>query len=231
MKARIVIVDDHRFLRDLLRRMLIDRAYTIVGEAGDGSEAVSLVVASAPDILLLDLMLPEMNGFEVAEKVRVALPAVKIIALSAIYRAFEFYLAERARFDGFLDKHDCTANVLFEAIETVLGGHQYVSAAYLRARMARVRDTSSFDKILTEREQVVLGLIGLAATDAEIAGVLSVTSRTAETFRHHIMTKLEIHCSPALVRFSIENGFVCSAKNLLSRRDDNILATRLEKTP
>ena len=106
-----------------------------------------------------------------------------------------------------MDKNANSLESLHEAIEKVAAGKRYLAPSYEKAKAKRIANPSSFDKVLTERERVVLALIGQSFSDDEIAGKLSISENTAATFRGRIMKKLNVHSTPKLIRFAIDQGF------------------------
>jgi len=205
---RIVIVEEHQMLREVIRKVCVtDFGYDVVGEAGDGAEALRVILAEQPDLLLLDLHLPDTDGFTIIETVRKILPDIRIIAITSARGDYTLYRVERAGIHGFVEKYANSLESLHEAIETVAAGKRYLSPSYKEAKARRIADPSSFDKVLTERERVVLALIGQSFSDEEIAEKLSITENTAATFRGRIMKKLNLHGTPKLIRFAIDHGF------------------------
>ena len=205
---RIVIVEDHQMFREVIHKVCVsDFGYDVVGEAGDGAEALRVILAEQPDLLLLDLHLPDTDGFTIIETVRKILPDLRIIAITSARGDYTLYRVERAGIDGFVDKNANSLESLHEAIKMVSAGKRYLSPSYEKAKAKRIANPSSFDKVLTERERVVLALIGQSLSDDEIATKLSISENTAATFRGRIMKKLNVHSTPKLIRFAIDQGF------------------------
>jgi DNA-binding NarL/FixJ family response regulator len=205
---RIVIVEDQVMFREIIRKVCVEEfGHEVVGEAGDGSSGLRVILASAPDLVLLDLSLPDMDGLAVIEVLRKALSKSRIIAISSARGSYTLFQLERASIDGFVDKASNSLANLREAIQTVGSGRRYFSAMFSRAREARLADPSSFDKVLSDRERDVLGLIGMSLDDREIATRLEIAPKTAEALRARIMAKLDLHSTPKLIRFAIANGF------------------------
>jgi DNA-binding NarL/FixJ family response regulator len=205
---RIVIAEDHEMFREVIRRVCIDDfGCAVVGEAADGPAAIRMVLAAEPELLLLDLNLPAIDGFGVIDVLRRAHSAVRVIALTSARGDYTVFRVERAGFHGFVDKGGNSLANLRAAIEAVAAGRRYFSSAFVQAAAARRADPISFDKVLSERERAVLGLIGGSLSDEEIARQLSIHPKTAETHRQRIMDKLNIHGTPKLIRFAIEQGF------------------------
>jgi DNA-binding NarL/FixJ family response regulator len=205
---RIVIVEDHVMFREIIRKLCVEEfGHQVVGEAGDGRSGIRKILEASPDLVLLDLNLPDIDGFGVIDVLHKALSKSRIIAISVAHGSYLLYQLERASIDGFVDKASNSLATLREAIQTVGSGRRYFSAVFAKARAARLADPASFEKVLSDRERHVLGLIGLSLDDREIASRLRITPKTAESFRARIMAKLNVHSTPKLIRFAIANGF------------------------
>jgi DNA-binding NarL/FixJ family response regulator len=166
-----------------------------------------VILAAAPDLVLLDLNLPDIDGFSVIDVLRKAQSKSRIIAISAARGSYTLFQLEHASIDGFVDKASNSLANLREAIQTVGSGKRYFSAIFAKDKEARLADPVSFDKVLSDRERSVLALIGLSLDDSEIASRLRIAPKTAGSFRTRIMAKLNVHSTPKLIRFAISNGF------------------------
>jgi len=204
---RIVIAEDHQMFREVIRKVCAEFGHQVVGEAEDGPSTLRAVLGTAPDVLLLDLSLPGLDGFGVVDVLRKAGLAIRVIALTSARGDYTAYRVERAGFDGFVDKNTNSLESLKAAIEAVGAGRTYFSRSYVQMNAARKQNPGSFDKVLSDRELSVLELIGSSLSDEEIAIRLGINPKTAETHRQRIMDKLNIHGTPKLIRFAIENGF------------------------
>ena len=205
---RIVIAEDEQMFREVLKRICTEEfGHELAGFAGDGEEAIRLVASVRPDLLLLDLDLPKLNGFAVAEAVRRVSRTTRIVAVTASRASYTLYRVERAAFDGYIDKGTSSLGALREAIAAVALGRRYHSPVFAAVKEARLRDPNAFDKVLSNRELEVLSLIGLSLNDEEIGGSLGICAKTVETFRHRILKKLGVRGTPKLIRFAIEKGF------------------------
>ena len=211
---RIIIVEDHTLFRSGLRALLAkDADLEVVGEADNGRDAFQIVSTLKPDLVLMDLSMPGMNGIEAIGEIRRRVPATLVIVLT-IHKADEYiHEALRAGANGYLLK-DSTHDELRIAIRTVLGGKTFLSpevsgrviATYLGAIKApfaaRPADT------LTHRERQVLKLLAEGRSNKGIAEFLSLSPKTVEKHRSNLMEKLDIHNIASLTAFAIENGLL-----------------------
>ena len=198
--------------REVLRKVCVQELrHEVVGEAGDGRRAVALVLEQSPDLVLLDLHLPNLDGFGVVEALRQAAPQVRILVLSSHCDDYTVFRAEHAQIQGFVDKNTSAVATLKRAITAVSEGRVYFSEAFNQIKAARQRDPLSFDKLLTDRERAVLALIGEPLTDREIAGRLRITRETAEKHRFNLLKKLGLQTTAELIRYAADHGFTLSA--------------------
>ncbi|MEI7552439.1 MAG: response regulator transcription factor [Verrucomicrobiota bacterium] len=210
---KIVIVEDHEMFREVLRTVCADElGHEVVGEAADGRVAVQLAITTLPDLVLLDLHLPKLDGFEVAEALRQATPLVRILALSSHCDDYTVFRAEKARVQGFVDKNTSSVMALKAAITAVGQGQTYFSDLFLRIKANRHRDPHSFDKLLTERERVVLSMVGSALSDTDIAGRLGIAPKTAEKHRFNILKKFGLPTTVQLMRYARDHGFTLASR-------------------
>jgi DNA-binding NarL/FixJ family response regulator len=210
--VRIVIVEDHLMFREVLRKICVDELHhQVVGEADDGAVAVKIVRETQPDLVLLDLHLPNLDGFAVIEAIRKDVAEVKILVLSSHCDEYTVYHAERTRVNGFVDKNTNSVATLKEAVAAVARGRTWFSEPFLRLKAARHRDPRSFDKLLTNRESSILALVGQSLTDGEIARRLEISPETVEKHRFNLLKKLELKSTVELARYAREHGFTLTA--------------------
>ena len=215
--VRIVIVEDHQMFREVLRKVCTQELrHKVVGEAADGRSAVQLVLQTTPDLVLLDLHLPNLDGFGVVEALQQAAPGIRILVLSSHCDDYTVYRAERAHLQGFVDKNTNTVAILKKAITAVSQGRTYFSTEFLRLKETRHGNPHSFDKLLTDRERGVLALIGEPFDNREIATRLGLSVETVEKHRFNIIHKLGLKNAAGLVRYAQDQGFTLAAL----RRDD-----------
>jgi DNA-binding NarL/FixJ family response regulator len=204
MTTTILLADDHVLFRQGLAVLVGDRAdWRIVGQAGDGEEAVQLVEALRPQIAVLDVEMPRVNGLEAARRIRRVSPDTRIVALSMYgdmhYRDRMF----EAGASAYVLKNEAIDDLVV-AIETVLRGGRYVSPAAGSAAPAGPQRSAEVDKgNLSERERDVLRLLAAGRRTKEIGDQLGISAKTVETYRSRLMLKLGIDNLPGLVKFAI----------------------------
>lgn len=209
----IVLADDHHVVRKGMRALLEAEAdFRLVGEASDGLGTVQLVERLRPDVLVLDLMMPGLNGIEVTRRVRKRSPHTKVLILSM--HANDDYVLEALRngATGYVLK-DASMSELVQAVRDVAAGRRYLSQLLAeRAIDAYVMQTqeSTLDRYetLTDREREVLHLAADGLTNAEVAARLSISPRTAEGHRSNMMRKLGLSNQTELVRYAIRRGII-----------------------
>jgi DNA-binding NarL/FixJ family response regulator len=210
---RILLVDDHALVREGIRSLLENHGgFEIVGEAGDGREALQRLASTAPDLALVDVGMPRLNGIETARHIRSMSPITRVLMLSVHDDPEHVYEALHAGAGGYVLK-GAAFEELLRAIDCVMGGKCYLSPQ-LRGVKARdvcegVGGASSALAELTSREREVLQLIAEGNSGTEIARQLGVSARTVESHRERIMAKLDRHSIADLTRFAIRHG-VCS---------------------
>ena len=214
VKSKVLIVEDHTIVRQSLESMIgLDSDYAVIGGAEDGFEALQKIRESEPDLILLDLNMPKMDGFSVITEAKREFPKTRILVLT-IHKSDEYvHEAFRRGADGYCLK-DATQSELFEAMKAVLSAKPYISpsiaGSVLKGYLEKSKeiDDSSTWNSLTQREREVLKLVGEGYTSKEIAELLAISPKTAETHRANIMKKLDLHSSAALTNFAIEKGLV-----------------------
>jgi len=209
----IVLADDHHVVRQGLRALLEGESeFSVVGEASEGLEVIKLVERLKPTILLLDLMMPGLNGLEVTRQVRQRWPETRVLILSM--HANEAYVLEALRSGaaGYVLK-DASAADLIQAVHEVAAGRRYLSPPLseraIEAYVQRAEVASADDyETLSTREREVLQLAAEGRTNAEIAARLFISPRTVETHRANLMRKLGLHNQTELVRYAIQRGII-----------------------
>ena len=213
-RKRIVIAEDHTILREGLRMLLSSNpAFEVVGEAQDGLEAIRLVETCWPDLILMDLSMPRMNGVGAIQEIKKQNPLTKILVLT-VHKTEEYILTTlKAGADGYLLK-DTTHSELMLAIENVFSGRSYLSPGitekviegYLEGRKT-VKSSTSGDT-LTQREREILQMIAEGYKNKYIADYLCISVKTVEKHRANLMKKLNLHSAASLTAFAMENGLI-----------------------
>jgi len=211
MAISILLADDHQVVRQGLRALLeAEPDFCLIGEAGDGLETVQLAERLKPDVLIVDLMMPGLNGLEVTRQVRQRSPQCRVVILSM--HSNEAYVLEALRNGaaGYVLK-DSSAADLVQAVREVAAGRRYLSPplseraieTYIQKAEATTLDPY---ETLTTREREVLHLAAEGRTNAEIAAQLSISPRTAETHRANLMRKLGLRTQTDLIRYALRRG-------------------------
>ncbi|HTS32303.1 MAG TPA: response regulator transcription factor [Bryobacteraceae bacterium] len=208
-RIRILLADDHAVVRQGFKMILsAQNDMEIVGEAGNGREAVEQAEELRPDIVVMDVAMPELNGIEATRRLATSIPHTRVIALSM--HKDSVYVREilRAGARGYLLK-DSGAGDLVSAIRAVASGEGYLSPAVSNAVLDDYRRhvTNPID-LLTSREREVLQMLAEGKTNKEIAGVLNLSVYTVDAHRGRIMEKLNVHSINELVRFAVRNGLI-----------------------
>jgi two-component system response regulator NreC len=206
--VNVLVLEDQTMVRELLAlacAQALPKAH--VDAAGTRAAALALAKKSPPDLVLLDLVLPDGDGLDLLPEIFAAAPAAKVIALSSHIDEFTLHRALNSRVHGILDKNEQPVRILREAIAAVLDGRQYISSYVQRLRASVRADPTAFDKILSAREQEVLRLIGEGLNNEQVAARLKISASTAKNHRLNIMAKLDMHSTPQLIRYAIEKGF------------------------
>ena len=198
--------------REVLRKVCTkELRHEVVGEAADGQTAVQLVLKTNPDLVLLDLQLPNLDGFGVVAALQQVAPGLRILVLSSHCDDYTVFRIERAHLHGFVDKNTNSVAVLKSAITAVGEGGTFFSEGFQRIKTARHGDPHSFDKLLTERERSVLVLIGQPLHDREIAARLGLSEETVAKHRFNILHNLGLSGTAQLVRYAQDHGFTLVA--------------------
>lgn len=212
MPTRVLLADDHRIIREGLRSLLQRQSdMEVVEEAQDGITAVRLTEKLHPDVVIMDIGMPDLNGIEASRQIVTRVKGVKVIALS-MHSDKRFVLEMlKAGASGYLLK-DCAFEELIDAIRTVCAGQIYLShrvtgvvvEEYLHNRPV-ASDTSAYN-LLSAREREVLQLLAEGNTTKSIAASLHVSTKTVETHRQQIMEKLNLHSVAELTKYAIKEG-------------------------
>lgn len=211
MSVRIVIVDDHQIVRDGLRSVMEkEEDFQVVAEADNGRDGVRACRDLGPDVVIMDITMPDLNGIEAARKIGAECPDTRVIALSM--HSDKRYVTRmlEAGAAGYLLKESAIDEVV-RAVRAVAAGQSYLSPPVADIVIAdfRVkpgRETAADGSVLTDREREVLQLLAEGRTSKEIAGALDVSPKTVEAHRRQIMDKLGIHNVAGLTKYAIREG-------------------------
>jgi DNA-binding NarL/FixJ family response regulator len=217
-RIRVLVADDHTIVRRGLVSLLgLGDGIDVVGEAADGRTAVDLALEIEPDVVLMDVSMPALNGLEAASRIKKKSPHIKVLILSAHDNEEYVLQVVRSGANGYLLKNT-SADDLYTAIRSVHQGHAYFSPSVSKIiadellRGPRPEDEDSEEgstsSRLTSREREIVQLIAEGRTHQQIAEVLHISPRTVDTHCNNVMKKLDIHDSATLVAFAIKNGIV-----------------------
>ena len=205
---RTVVIEDLTLFRDILVHLIeTDEDYVLVGKASDGVEGWEICQKAMPDLVLMDLQIPEPNGLQLGKRILQTMKDVRILALTALTDSHTTNRVYEAGFHGYVEKTQ-PMEVLREAMLTVAEGGFYFTALFRENRKKMQSDPDAFQKILSPKEVRVLTEVAKGFTSQEIAESLELSIRTVENHRHRIMQRLEIKNASGLVRFAMENKLV-----------------------
>jgi DNA-binding NarL/FixJ family response regulator len=207
------LADDHSILRDGLRLLLERQGFVVVAEAGDGREAVKLAEEHRPDVAVMDIAMPVLNGIDATSRIVESCAPTAVIILSMHHDESYIVRALNAGARGYLLKDSLKAD-LIAAVNAVSQGHSYFSPKvslllqedYFR-EMADKQKTDTFE-LLTAREREILQLVAEGKSNKEIGGLLNVSFYTVETHRSHILQKLNLHSVPEVILYAVRKGII-----------------------
>jgi two-component system response regulator NreC len=208
MPTRIVLADDHVLVRQGLKSLLERERFQVMAEASDGQDAVRLIETHHPDVAILDISMPTLNGIDAARGLSRTAPKTKVILLTQHEEEQYIHEALEAGVKGYVLKNQ-VANDLIQAIRQVCRGEFYLSPGISRAVMEAYRNKSERPADpLTARERQVLQLIAEGKSTKDTASVLGISVKTAESHRMRLMQKLNIHETASLVRYAVRRGLI-----------------------
>jgi len=209
MSLRVLLVDDHQVMRQGLRALLERERFHVVGEASNGRDAVQQAEKLRPDVAVIDLGMPELNGLDAAQQIARASSTTKVIALTMHTEDSYVTASLRAGVKGYVLKSQAGGD-LVHAIQEVARGLTYlspvISTAVVEAFLGKRPETIA--ERLSSREREVLQLVAEGRTTKEVAQALNVSVKTADSHRTRIMRKLDIHETAGLVRYAIREGLI-----------------------
>jgi DNA-binding NarL/FixJ family response regulator len=213
-RIKILIAEDHTILREGLRLLLSSNPdFEVVSEAQDGLEAIQLVESLKPDLVVMDLSMPRINGLEATQEIKKQSPSTKILVLTVHKDEERILSAIKSGVDGYILK-DATRSELMLAIENIFSGRSYLSPniservldGYLEGKKS-VKSSTSWDT-LSQREREVFELIVKHLRNKDIAQYLGISAKTVEKHRTNLMKKLDLHSASSLTAFAMEKGLI-----------------------
>ncbi len=214
MAIRVLLADDHAVVRDGLRALMEKEPdITVVAEASDGREAVRLAEEQSPDVVVMDLAMPGMNGMEATRRILAARPRSAVVVLS-MHQDESYVLGSlKAGAKGYLLKDSMRREVV-DAIRAASQGRSFLTKKVARllqeeyVTQLRHRGLEDSYDLLTDREREILQLIAEGRTNKEVANLLNISLTTAETHRSHILQKLDLHSVPELILYAVRKGII-----------------------
>jgi two-component system, NarL family, response regulator NreC len=211
---RILIADDHPFMRTGLRHVLEEHSeFRIVGEASDGREAVEIAQKEKPDVAILDIGMPNLNGIEAARQICDSIPSTAIVILSMHSDEAYVLRALKAGARAYLLKQSAEAD-LIAAVKAVSQGKSFFSPAVSQMlledylRQIRDRDVEDSYELLTPREREILQMVAEGKSNKDMANQLNLSVYTVETHRGNLMEKLSLHTIPELILYAVRKGVI-----------------------
>jgi two-component system, NarL family, response regulator NreC len=208
MATRVLLADDHALIRQGLKALLEKQGFCVVGEASDGQEAVRTVEKAQPDVAIIDISMPILNGVDAARELKRSSPKTKVVLLTQHDEDQYVTEALRAGVKGYVLKSQAAEDLVY-AIQEVCHGSVYLSPNISRAIVdAYLSKASVSTDPLSGRERQVLQLVGEGKSTKDIAVHLGISVKTAESHRARLMKKLDIHETASLVRYAIRRGLI-----------------------
>jgi DNA-binding NarL/FixJ family response regulator len=216
----VLVADDHTIVRrGLVSLLSLGEGIQVIGEAPDGRAAVDLTLQKDPDVVLMDISMPVLNGLEATARIKKQAPHVRVLILSAYDNDEYITQVVRSGANGYLLKNS-SAEELYAAIRSVASGHAFFSPAvskviadsYVRGSVPESEPTRPPESRLTSREREILQLVAEGHTHQDVADQLHISVRTVDTHCGNIMKKLDIHDSAGLVTYAIKNGILILPK-------------------
>jgi two-component system response regulator NreC len=210
MVTRLLLVDDHKVVRSGLRMLLDNEAdLTIVGEADTGQEALQLVEQLQPDLVLMDIGLPDLSGIDVTYQIKQRWPKIAVVALTIHEDEEYFFKMLQAGVNGYVPKRAAPEELLIAIRTTIEGGvYLYPSLAKLLVKDYLAGERPDQLDGLTEREQEILAHLAEGASNEAIADTLNISQKTVSRHRENIMRKLNLHSRADLVKYAIRKGII-----------------------
>ena len=209
MSIKLAIVEDQELFRRLLVGLCTAQfGYKVVCEAGTVAEALALIPKALPDLVLLDLQLPDGDGLDLAAKLFEAVPDLRVLVLTSLHDELTVYRMRNLGIQGFVDKNVQQPETLRRAIEAVASGRVYFAEIVQKVNQTIRNDPKSFSRVLSDREQELLHLLGRGLSNEEAAAQMGLTAWTVHSHRRNIMKKLGANSLAELIRYARQKGFV-----------------------
>ena len=205
--TRVLLADDHAMMREGLSVLLTKAGMEIVGSVGNGRDAVRVATATTPDVVLMDLTMPEMNGIEATRQICARTPATQVVVLSMHSNREHVYQAMKAGATGYVLK-DAASAELVNAVRAVCAGRRYVSSAI--GLLSEVLGQRGPLESLSARESQVLQLVVEGRTSGEIAQAINLSKTSVDTYRSRLMKKLGVSDVASLVKLAVQHGLTPS---------------------
>jgi two-component system response regulator NreC len=208
MAVRVILADDHEMVRQGLRVLLEREGFEVVAEASDGREAMKLCETHSPEVAILDLAMPLLNGVDAAREIIKTNPRTKVVLLTMHTEDHLILESLRAGVTGYVLKTKASGE-LVQALRAVCRGEMFLTQSISRTIVqAFVRNSDVPELPISDRERQVLQLVAEGKTNKEIATLLGISVKTAESHRSNMMDKLNIHDTAGLVRYAIRKGII-----------------------
>ena len=205
---KVVLIEDQAMFRDFLKKICREHLHLkVVGEAEDAAKGLALCRKHKPDLVLLDLNLPDRDGLSISDELLAMDPAMRVLALSSECDDYTLYRVLNSGVHGYVDKNRQSMEMLKLAISEVLKGRVFFAEVVQQVRQKLRVQPKSFPKLLTGREQELLPLLGGGLSNEEVARELSISRYTVQLHRRNIMQKLNLHRTPDLIRYAVNRGF------------------------
>jgi DNA-binding NarL/FixJ family response regulator len=218
-QRRVVIIEDQRLVAEFLTLHCATLDLRVVQHCVTCREGRAAIRAHQPDLVLLDISLPDGDGLTLAKAVLHELPRVRILAVSSHRDPWTMLQVQRIGLHGFVDKNEQNPAVLSQAILAVMAGQVHYAPIVNESSAKIRRDPKAFIRVLSDYQTQILTMIGAAKTDQEIATALGVSATTVQSRRRDIMRNLGIHSTPKLIHYALVNGLTC-AEQLVPLRPD-----------
>lgn len=206
--TRIVIVEDERILADMLALWLAKLPNCkLVGSATDGQTGWELCLSLKPDLVMMDIEMPKMDGLEMAQRLLTALPETRLLAMSGLMNPYTIWRVIQSGVHGYFDKTQ-PPTMLLEAIRAVADGGTYFSPVFRQVKAEKLAQPDAFQKILSDREQEVLKRVVVGQNDEDIAVALGIATATIAVHRKHIRQKLGLHNDRELMAYAKVWGLI-----------------------